>query len=162
MTNIKAIRVTHEYTQTNCAPPAQVFPLLCPVREAEWVPEWRYRMIYSKSGVAEAGCIFATPNDDGSETTWIVTHYDPAAFRISFAWVTPALLAAEINIALAANESGTTRARIRYTYTGLSEAGNSVIEKYDEDWFRSKMSSWETAINHYLKTGKLITAPMWE
>jgi len=81
-----ARRVTHEYTQTNDAPPDRVFPLLCPVREADWVPGWQYKMIYSKSGVAEAGCVFTTANDDGTETTWLVTEYNPAAFRIAFAW----------------------------------------------------------------------------
>src|SRR5438309_9734446 len=78
-----ARRVTHEYTQTNDAPPEIVFPLLCPVREADWVPGWQYKMIYSKSGVAEAGCVFTTPNGDGTETTWLVTQYDPATFRIA-------------------------------------------------------------------------------
>src|SRR2546427_12204443 len=57
-----ARRVTHEYTQTNDAPPEIVFPMLCPVREADWVPGWQYKMIYSKSGMAEAGCVFTTPN----------------------------------------------------------------------------------------------------
>jgi hypothetical protein len=48
----EARRVSCEYTQTNDASPEIVFPLLCPVREAEWVPDWKYRMIYSQSGVA--------------------------------------------------------------------------------------------------------------
>src|SRR2546427_13050450 len=43
-----ARRVTHEYTQTNDAPPEIVFPLLCPVREADWVPGWQYKMISFK------------------------------------------------------------------------------------------------------------------
>ena len=53
MIAFKSHRVTHEYTQTNLATPERVFPLLCPVREAEWVPDWQYRLIYSESGVAE-------------------------------------------------------------------------------------------------------------
>ena len=77
MPAFKAVRVSHEYTQTNEAPPDKVFPLLCPVREADWVPGWKYNLIYSESGVAEDGCVFSTPNDGGPDTTWMVTRYDP-------------------------------------------------------------------------------------
>lgn len=33
-------RVRHSYTQSLIAPPGKVFPLLCPVREKEWVSDW--------------------------------------------------------------------------------------------------------------------------
>ena len=149
-------RVTHEFTQTNDAPPETVFPLLCPVREADWVPGWQYKMIYSKSGVAEAGCVFTTPNDDGTQTTWLVTEYDPARLRIGFAWVNPGQVAAQIEISLKKNSKGVTTAVIRYTYTGLSASGNQEVERYDRKWFEQKMQGWEAAINHYLRTGKAI------
>src|SRR5271170_7576269 len=111
MSKFQGKRVTHEYTQNNVAPPEKVFPLLCPVREADWVPGWEYRLIYSKSGVAEDGCVFITPNEDGTETTWVVTDYDPASFRIAFAWVNPRLVAAQIRISLSksAETQGHTR-----------------------------------------------------
>jgi hypothetical protein len=119
-------------------------------------------MIYSKSGVAEAGCVFTTANDDGTETTWLVTEYNPAAFRIAFAWVNPGQVAAQIGISLNKNAQGTTTALIRYTYTGLSLAGNQEVERYDQNWFESKMQSWEGAINHYLRKGKAISGAAWE
>jgi hypothetical protein len=160
--NFQSKRVNHRFTQTNSAPPEKVFPLLCPVREADWVPGWQYRLIYSQSGVAEAGCVFTTPNDDGSETIWIVTEYDPAAFMIAFAWVNPGLVTAQISIRLEAKAVHETTAHLHYTYTSLSEQGNSEVERYDAAWFEHKMRSWEAAINHYLRTGKLIDAAGWE
>jgi len=160
--NFEGKRVTHEFTQTNCDVPERVFPLLCPVREADWVPGWQYRLICSKSGVAEPGCVFITPNDDGSETTWVVTEYDPVQFRIAFAWVTPASVAAQINICLKAKSAHETTAHIHYTYTGLSEKGNQEVERYNRVWFEHKMQSWQAAINHYLRTGKKIDAGPWE
>ena len=156
----QAARVTHEYTQTNYAPPETVFPLLCPVREADWVPGWRYRLIYSHSGFAEAGCVFIT-EENQSETTWIVTEYDPIAFRIAFVWVKPGEVTAQIRVSLEPSAAGT-KALIRYTYTALSLAGNQEVERFDDNWFRHKMQSWEAAINHYLRTGKRIDAPQWE
>jgi hypothetical protein len=164
MAEFQGKRVTHEYTQNNVAPPEKVFPLLCPVREAGWVPGWQYRLIYSESGVAEYGCVFITPNEDGTETSWVVTDYDPASFRIAFAWVNPGLVAAQISIRLSRSEErpGLTSAFIRYTYTGLSTKGNQEVESYDQKWFGHKMQSWEAAINHYLQTGKRIDAASWE
>jgi hypothetical protein len=53
---------------------------------------------------------------------------------------------------------GNTKARVRYTYTGLSAEGNREVEGFDENWFRQKMQGWEAAINHYLKTGKLMAS----
>ena len=156
----QAARVTHEYTQTNDAPPETVFPLLCPVREADWVPGWQYRLIYSQSGFAEAGCVFIT-EENQSESTWIVTEYDPIAFRIAFVWVKPDAVTAQICVSLEPSAAGT-KALIRYSYTSLSLAGNQELERFDENWFRHKMQSWEAAINHYLRTGKRIAAPEWE
>jgi hypothetical protein len=163
MSKFQGKRVIHEYTQDNAAPPETVFPLLCPVREADWVPGWQYRMIFSKSGVAEKGCVFITPNEDHSETTWMVTEYDPASLHIAFAWVNPGVVAAQIRISLKSSGApGHATALIRYTYTGLSTEGNREVEHYDQDWFRHKMQSWEAAINHYLETGNLIGAGGWE
>jgi len=162
MTEFRGKRVTHEHTQINVARPTEVFPLLCPVRETDWVPGWQYRMIYSLSGVAEVGCVFATPNEDGSETIWIVTEYDPSALRVAFAWVNPGRVAARISSSLAGNSSGTTLAQICYSYTGLSDEGNREVEHYNPDWFADKMQSWQKAINHYLRTGKLLDAVTWE
>ena len=167
MSKFQGKRITHEYTQNNVAPPEKVFPLLCPVREADWVPGWQYRLIYSESGAAEYGCVFITPNEGGTETTWMVTDYDPASFRIAYAWVNPGLVAAQIRIWLsrssgAQTSPGHTNAFIQYTYTGLSTEGNREVERYDQKWFRHKMQSWEAAINHYLQTGKRIGASGWE
>jgi hypothetical protein len=161
MSQFQGKRVTHQYTQHNVAPPEKVFPLLCPVLEATWVPGWQYRLIYSESGVAEMGCVFITPNEAGRETTWMVTEYDPASLRIGFAWVNPGLVAAQIRICLrrssgAQTSAGHTTALIQYVFTGLSTEGNREVEGYDQKWFEHKMQGWEAAINHYLRTGKAI------
>jgi hypothetical protein len=161
MNSFQAVRVEHEHTQRNPAPAERVFPLLCPVREADWVPGWQYRLIYSRSGVAELGCVFTTPNADSRDTVWVVTEYDPAALRIQFAWVWPEMVATLLEIQLRPAGSET-EAHIRYTYTGLSEAGNAEVQRYDRAWFAAKMNGWEKAINHYLTTGKRIEAGAWE
>ena len=157
-----ARRVVHEFNQINDAPPEKVFPLLCPVREADWVPQWQYRMIYSESGIAEQGCVFITPEEDGSEAIWHCTEYQPEALRIAYDWVRPGLMAAQIHIQLEARDDGKTNAHLRYSYTALSEAGNAELYRMDRAWFEDKMNSWQSAINHYLQTGTCISGPGWE
>jgi hypothetical protein len=166
MNSFKGHRIIHEFTQTNPAAREKVFPLLCPVREADWLPGWQYRLIYSDSGVAELGCVFTTPSPPGSavpdraaaETTWIVTDYDPAAFRIAYLWIDPGHIITELRIELAQSSEGVTHTHIRYRYTGLSPEGNRELEHYTKEWFESKMQNWETTINHYLRTGKRMAA----
>jgi len=166
MTTFKSFRVDHEFIQTNPAPPEKVFPLLCPVREDDWLPGWQYRLIYSDSGIAELGCVFTTPKpptsgshrDAASETTWIVTDYDTPAFRIAYVWINPGHIITELRIQLTAVEQGSTRTHIRYRYTGLSLEGNHELESYTRKWFEARMQNWETTINHYLRTGKKMPA----
>lgn len=155
-------RVTHSFKQINQAPPDQVFPLLCPVQEAKWVPGWKYRLVYSKSGVAELGCVFATPNEDGSESTWVVTHYDPEGRSIAFVWTWPKMIATRLNIVLKPEGETQTAAHLSYEYTALSAEGEREVELYDRAWFEAKMKGWQTALNHYLETGKLLRAEGWE
>jgi hypothetical protein len=166
MTAFKSSRIVREYTQTNPASPEKIFPLLCPVREADWLPGWQYRLVYSDSGVAELGCIFTTTNflmceaqnPDAPEITWIATDYDSAAFRIAYVWISPGAVVAELSIQLARAVDGATQTHIQYRYTGLSPDGNRELEHYDQKWFEAKMQNWETTINHYLRTGTRMAA----
>jgi hypothetical protein len=168
MIALQSARIVHEFIQTNPAARAKVFPLLCPVREADWLPGWQHRLIYSDSGVAELGCVFTTPTRPGlaahdqsrnaAETTWIVTDYDPAAFRIAYVWINPGMIITELRIQLSSAENGATRMQIRYRYTGLSPEGNRELERYTQQWFESNMRNWETTINHYLRTGTKLVA----
>lgn len=60
---------THRVTRTRVlrinGPRDVFFPLLCPVREAEYLSDWEAEILYSKSGVAEEGCTFRTQNPGG-------------------------------------------------------------------------------------------------
>ncbi|HET7731794.1 MAG TPA: hypothetical protein VFK48_17360, partial [Usitatibacter sp.] len=53
-------RVSRSYTQKLCGEPGQVFPLLCPVREADWIEGWDPGIVITASGVAERDCVFTT------------------------------------------------------------------------------------------------------
>lgn len=147
---------TFTYIQLNKGPIKAVFPLLCPVREADWLDGWSYKMIHSKSGVIEQDCVFTTPHHGELETVWQVTLYDPEQYRIEFLRVTPQENVVRINIQLEPKSAEETYAHIRYQYTALNEEQNEFIEKNLETSFQSSMQWWEKALNHYLQTGTML------
>lgn len=151
---MKAIQKTFTYKQINDGTPTEVFPLLCPVREKDWLDSWEYNMIYSKSGLVEKDCVFSTHHHGEFETIWYVSQYDPSNFTIEFIRVTPNESVVKINISLSATGDNKTEATVSYQYTGLNEEQNNYIENGLEDQIRENMKWWEKSINHYLKSGE--------
>ena len=156
MASFVSKKVILNYKQTNHAPPEKVFPLLCPVREKDWLDGWEYKMIHSNSGIAEEGCVFSTPHHGEAETIWIVTKYNPVDFEIAFARLTPGESVVRISIKLVAFDTNYTNAFIEYEYTSLSAEQSNYLENKVEKDFKDSMLWWEKAINYYLKTGELL------
>ncbi|MBI2213390.1 MAG: hypothetical protein HYU52_07065 [Acidobacteria bacterium] len=146
-------RVRHTYRQHIVAPPATVFPLLCPVRESDWVQGWDPVLVVSESGLAEDDCVFVT-SDRGREATWIVTRFEPASWTIELIKVTPGVTVGHIRVVLAAEGSGTA-AEVTYQHTALSDAGREFVDRFDEEFYVAFMKEWESSMNHYLTTGEM-------
>jgi len=115
-----AVQKTLTFKQLNNATPEEVFSLLCPVREKDWLDGWDYKMIYSKSGLIEKNCVFSTSNLGEMDTIWHVTQNNPEKFEVEFLRVTPKENVVRINIKLTPVENDKTEAEIVYQYTGLS------------------------------------------
>jgi hypothetical protein len=147
------IRIKHTYTQTLAGPPETVFPLLCPVRETEWVKGWDPRLVISESGVAELDCIFIMPGQP-HESIWVVTQWQPQNYCIEFLKVTPGLTVGRIEIRLQSGDINQTLAQVSYAYTALSEAGERFIEGFTEEHYTDFMQEWEAELNHFLTTGQ--------
>lgn len=148
---IPPYRASHTYTQHLIGRPDQVFPLLCPVRECEWVNGWHPRLVISSSGVAEQDCVFAT-GPQTSESIWVVTAYEPPA-HIAFLKFTPAESVARITIRLRAEGAAMSLAEITYAYTAVSERGRRVVDAFTAEHYESFMREWEAELNHFLRTG---------
>lgn len=147
-------RVTRCYSQHVAAEPERVFPLLCPVRERDWVDGWDADIVYSATGVAELGCVFTTPREGEADTIWTVSRYEPPR-AIELVMVTPGSRVGLLRIGLEP-EPGGTACTVEYTFTSLGPAGNAFVDAYTEDAYVAKMKGWERAINHYLATGLLL------
>lgn len=94
------IRAQRTYVQKLSAPPERVFPLVCPVREAEWIEGWDPIVVYSRSGVAEPDCVFITREGE-RETTWAITDHG----RVEMVRMTPGSTVCKLRIDLSANDA---------------------------------------------------------
>lgn len=74
----KPNRVVRTYTQRLVAHPTEVFPLLCPVRESDWIEGWDPLCVLSESGLAEPDCVFVTPAEP-HDAVWYITRHEPEA-----------------------------------------------------------------------------------
>ncbi len=147
------LRKSFTYTQINTGAIEEVFPLLCPVREHDWLDGWQHTMLYSQSGLVEQDCVFATPYDEQRTTLWQVTRYDRLNHIIEFVRMVPATEVVKISIRLRALTTQTTETTITYQYTILdADQRENAQEKLAEDFYQA-MAWWEKAINHYLQHG---------
>lgn len=137
--------------------PAEVFPLLCPVREDEWVDGWAERciVVQTVSGVAEKGCVFLTTDPSRVDVTWVATRHQPDEF-VEYVWVWPGEEVVTLGITVAADGPGS-RVRILHTVVPLPGADDKALEaRWSPAAFDPMMAEWERSMNHYLATGELL------
>lgn len=147
--SFESVRVERTYTQTLSAAPDVVMPLLTPTGERLWTQgEWKPRFFFRPPGASEEGSIFRTTHGNPGET-WIMTKYDLANSRVEYLRFAPSHIG-EIKIQLE-SLANTTRARLLYRYTGLTNEGTKWIRKtFTEEGFRAMAKEWEDALNAYL------------
>lgn len=148
-------RVLRTYKQTLIGEPAKVFPLLCPVREADWIDGWDPILVLSRSGVAEADCVFVT-SAQPQNAIWYITRHEPDRFA-EMIKLTPGVTACKLQIEVRASGSGS-QATITYMHTSLGPEGDAFIESFTEAFYDKFMRDWEARMNHYLKEGTALRA----
>ena len=152
MNIVRPNRVTRRYTQRLNAGPDQVFPLLCPVRESEWVNGWHPRLVATQSGLAELDCVFVTAAGP-QEAIWIISRYEPENHLIEIVKLIPGIVVGKIVIRLAAAQGGST-AEISYSFTSVGPDGDRVVSEFTQEHFDEFMLTWETELNHFINTGE--------
>jgi hypothetical protein len=145
-------RIARVFSTNLPASPQKVFPLLCPVREYDWIPQWRCELIYSHSGYAELGCVFRTDFKDhfGAET-WVVCAY--AKDRHICFVKTGAHCTTRYNVSLEENQTGST-IRWEQEITSLDDHGDMLLDEITEDVYDEKMKQINKLLAHYLLHGK--------
>ena len=152
----KPNRAIRTYTQKLVAPPDRVFPLLCPVREADWIHDWDPLAVWSSSGVAEVDCVFVMPGTP-EPSIWYVTRHEPDRGFVEMLKIVPEMTACRLSIQLAATNTGCD-ATITYSHTSLGAQGDAFVASFTEAFYEKFMREWETQMNHYLVTGEAMKA----
>ncbi|MGJ8663792.1 MAG: hypothetical protein ACSHWU_09085 [Marinicella sp.] len=133
---------------------AEVFPLMCPVMEHEWLEDWECEMIHSTSGVAELGCVFTTYNeDDGGKDIWVISQFEVFK-KIAFIRV---------------NQWRSIHYTLDFTFennkvsiiwiqeiTSLNKEGNRLLASIKQEQFTQQIKDINTALKHYLKRGSCL------
>ncbi len=149
---MKSLTRTHQFAVS--ASPEKVFPLLCPVREYEWIPTWHCEMLHSQSGVAEQDCVFRTNFPDTGPMTWVVSRYEPPTL-IEFTCFTPAGLVMRLSIKLH-TEDTLTHLHWSRRWLATTPAAEAWIAGYTGEAFAATMATLQATLTHYLATGEML------
>jgi hypothetical protein len=155
MSDFEAMRINVSYAMHLQASPDRVFPLLCPVREYEWIEPWECEVVYTQSGYAELGCIFKTnfPADVYPDV-WVVSGYEPNE-KIEFVRIN-AIRAMRFSIRLTDNGDETTTAIWEQIFTGLNPEGNELVKGITNEKYVEDRKLTELRLNHYLVKGEML------
>lgn len=150
-----ALRRSHTVELHFDAPPDRVFPLLCPVREYDWIDGWTCDIVYAETGIAELGGIFTTRSREAGEEVWTINRYEPP-HAIEFVRVAAQLRVVTMALVLEPEGTDGTLVHARRTYTALSGAGALEVERMTPETQEAWGHDLARMANHYLATGEML------
>jgi hypothetical protein len=132
-----------------------VFPLFEPLGEKHWVAGWNPEMLYPPSGEASIGTIFTTQHADEPTRVWTIITYERELAHVTYFNVLPGSHTSWIDVRCEPAGMQASTARITYTLTALTPQGNSYLDAFTQEYYQTWISSWQTAISHYLLHGQM-------
>ena len=132
----------------------QVFPLLCPEREHDYIPHWNADILWSKSGYAEEGAVFKTGDE-----VWIITNHEINK-NISFVRYNPDVVT-KLNIDVVEND-GVVKSVWTQSHVSTSTEGVSKVNEMKQEEYSKMIDSLRIMMQYYLLKGKMITQEILE
>jgi len=153
---IKGERAVLKGKQDYSFPPEDIFPMLCPVREYEYLPGWECDIVYLYSGLAEQGGVFTTHShgEGDQKDVWVISRYDTNR-AIEFVRVNR-MRTMIYRIELQGTENGGTVVSWEQIITGLTEEGNRYVRTLRQSDFTAMLSHFQELLEHYLAAGKAV------
>lgn len=109
------------------APLELVMPLFTAEGERAWAPGWDPQVL---SGGVDRGSAFRTRNGQGAETVWVVADHRPLEGRACYARVALGSNIGLVDVHCAPSPGGGTDVTVRYTLTGLDDAGRAFVADF--------------------------------
>jgi len=136
----------------------QVFALFGPRQERDWAEGWDPNIVWPTDGTLQERMVFLrSPHGDRPETMWVVSRYDERQAVIEYTVFAPESVRWILIRCRAADDGQATEAKIAYTFVGTSESACQHNTRRLDALFRHDLRDWETAINHYLRTGERLS-----
>lgn len=154
MHRLESIREQRSFTHHIPRPAREIFPLLCPVREFEWLSGWHCTLVHSASGRAERGAVFLTEAPEEAPTVWTLSRHDPEAGVVEFVCVTPGSRVRVLEIALAAAAGGGTDLTWTHTFTTLGQAGEAFLAALTPEAYQRSLDFVTRSLDHFCRTGR--------
>ena len=153
---IKGERKVFKGKQNYSFPPEDVFPMLCPVREYEYIPPWECDIVYLDSGLAEQGGVFTTHShrEGDQKDVWVISRHDTNR-AIEFVRVN-GMRSMVYRIELQGTETGGTVVSWEQVITGLTEEGNQHVQTLQQSDFTAMLSHMQELLQHYLTSGEAV------
>lgn len=132
------------------------FSLLCPAREADWIPDWTVEVLHSDTGGYISGnCIFRTmkPNPDG-DGLWVITTFKENEYLEGIQFKDDVVI--NIRLEVKDNKDDTVTGTWDIMASSLSEKGNKEVRKIEKQ-IKIESRLLPKMVNHYLVTGKMIS-----
>lgn len=150
----KYLRRVINHTQHFDATPDDVFPLLCPTAEFDWMEGWHCEMVYSKSLLQEYNAIFKTDYFIPGEV-WVVSQFQPNRI-IEFVRVSKNL-SVKVDARICDNLDGTCTGNWIVNITALTEPGNVVLKNLKPE--DEPIGILVDALAHYVENGAVKPLP---
>ncbi len=158
-TNVK--RVQCSKFETINSPAEEIFPLLCPVLEEKWIPDWQYELVYSDSGVNEPNCIFTEETsglfifDTLITTTWNTIVHDPGNKKITFLLISGDRGVIRIDVAIETDKEQVSTISWHMTFTSLSSKNDDISETTIKENLVGMVTVLASLLKHYCETGEM-------
>jgi hypothetical protein len=133
------------------APRATVFPLLCPVRERDWLPGWQADLVYSACGLVEGDCVFRSQHAQLGEALYVTSRYEPADGVVEFIVFFTDICVMKLAIQATPTRDAKTQLRWSRTYTSLCERGDDFLAGMTEAAFLAQARAMQGWLNDYCK-----------
>lgn len=152
MSTFTAQRVTRAHTIHLSGSLQQVFPLFEPLGEKLWAHGWNPEMLYPSDGAAQVGTVFVTQHPGEPTKTWTIIAYEKlqTQAQVSYLNVLPDSHLSRIDVHCEQAGPQITAAHVTYTLTALAPQGNAYLDGFTQEHYQDYISSWETAITHFL------------
>ncbi|MBO0782216.1 MAG: SRPBCC family protein [Ktedonobacteraceae bacterium] len=160
MSNFVAQQVSRTHGIRVPAPVDRAFPLFEPLGEKHWAYGWSPDMLYPASGEASVGTVFTTQQAGEPAKIWTIIAYEKEQAHVTYVNVLPHAYTSRIDVRCEPDGPQATSVCVTYTLTALTPHGNEYIEQFTEEHhYQAYISSWETAIRHYLLHGHILPHP---